>query len=165
MSPIRPAVWDNVYGFNMSCIREVAMMEPLVDTVEGDQVVSAPCEIKDVNIDVSSVEEVANFTSAFELTMDRNDYVHALVAYFDVEFSRCHKPTGFSTSPHERGTHWKQTVFYLEDELVVCAGEKLTGTLECKQNAKNPRDLDITISYKFDGKKSQAERTQRYMMR
>lgn len=30
--------WDNVYGFDMSCIREVAMTEPLVDVVEAKQV-------------------------------------------------------------------------------------------------------------------------------
>lgn len=30
----------------MSCIREVAMMEPLVDTVQGDQVVSPAVELK-----------------------------------------------------------------------------------------------------------------------
>ena len=26
--------WDNVYGFDMSCIKRMAMLEPLVDTVE-----------------------------------------------------------------------------------------------------------------------------------
>jgi hypothetical protein len=32
-----------------------------------------------VNIDVSSVKDVACFKSDFELVMERNDYVHALV--------------------------------------------------------------------------------------
>jgi protein arginine N-methyltransferase 1 len=49
----------------------------------------------------------------------RNDYVHALVGYFDVSFKACHKPVAFSTSPNARSTHWKQTVFYLEDTLTV----------------------------------------------
>lgn len=33
-------VWDDVYGFNMSCIKEIAYTEPLVDTVEKDAVIS-----------------------------------------------------------------------------------------------------------------------------
>lgn len=33
-------VWDNVYGFNMSVIKDIALQEPLVDTVEGKAVVS-----------------------------------------------------------------------------------------------------------------------------
>lgn len=32
--------WDNVYGFDMSCIRKLAVKEPLVDTVEGDAIVT-----------------------------------------------------------------------------------------------------------------------------
>ncbi|VDN47109.1 unnamed protein product [Gongylonema pulchrum] len=32
--------WDNVYGFNMSSIRRVAIAEPLVDVVDHAQVVT-----------------------------------------------------------------------------------------------------------------------------
>lgn len=38
-----------------------------------------------------------SFTSPFKLVATRNDYVHALVAYFDVSFTKCHKLMGFST--------------------------------------------------------------------
>ncbi|KAK9073764.1 hypothetical protein SSX86_006358 [Deinandra increscens subsp. villosa] len=31
--------WKNVYGFDMSCIRKQSMMEPLVDTVDQNQIV------------------------------------------------------------------------------------------------------------------------------
>jgi hypothetical protein len=30
--------WDDVYGFDMSCIRQVALQEPLVDVVDRNQV-------------------------------------------------------------------------------------------------------------------------------
>jgi len=33
--------WQNVYGFDMSCIKEIAMQEPLVDYVEGHAVVTS----------------------------------------------------------------------------------------------------------------------------
>ena len=54
-----------------------------------------------------------------QLTAGRNDYVHALVAYFDVTFGSCHKPLVLPTGPADAPTHWKQTVFYLEDEIIV----------------------------------------------
>lgn len=38
--------WDNVYGFDMSAIRNVALNEPLVDVVESKQVVTDSCRIK-----------------------------------------------------------------------------------------------------------------------
>lgn len=40
------AGWDNVYGFDMSCIRNVALTEPLVDVVEAKQVVTNSCVVK-----------------------------------------------------------------------------------------------------------------------
>lgn len=39
----------------------------------------------------------ASFTAPFKLVAERDDYFHALVAYFDVSFTKCHKLTGFST--------------------------------------------------------------------
>lgn len=39
----------------------------------------------------------ASFTAPFKLVAERDDYIHALVAYFDVSFTKCHKLTGFST--------------------------------------------------------------------
>jgi hypothetical protein len=38
--------WDNVYGFDMSCIRRVAVSEPLVDVVDPKQVVTNSCLVK-----------------------------------------------------------------------------------------------------------------------
>lgn len=32
--------WDSVYGFDMSCVKEMALKEPLVDTVDQNQIVT-----------------------------------------------------------------------------------------------------------------------------
>lgn len=39
-------VWDNVYGFDYSVIKDIALREPLVDTVELKAVVTNPCKFK-----------------------------------------------------------------------------------------------------------------------
>ena len=47
-----------------------------------------------------SIHLVADFAQVpFKVTANRNDYIHALVAYFDIAFTQCHKPVKFSTSP------------------------------------------------------------------
>ena len=74
------------------------------------------------------------------------------VAWFDVVFSYCHKPVVLSTSPLSRYTHWKQTVFYMEHVLVGEVGDSVTGLIAVRKNKKNPRDLDIKISYKFQNR-------------
>ena len=71
----------------------------------------------------------------------------------------------FSTGPHAKYTHWKQTVFYLTDPLTVEAGEALSGELRCRPNARNHRDLDIEIATKFAGRLSSADAVQPFRLR
>ncbi|XP_064635731.1 protein arginine N-methyltransferase 1-like isoform X1 [Lineus longissimus] len=156
--------WDNVYGFDMSCIRGVAITEPLVDIVDPKQVVSNSCLVKEVDMYTVKLEDL-HFTAPFHLQLRRNDYVQALVTFFNIEFTKCHKRTGFSTAPECPYTHWKQTVFYLENSLTVKKGEELFGNFHCKPNKKNNRDLDFTIDIDFRGELSEAVETTSYKMR
>lgn len=125
------------------------MTEPLVDTVELKAVVTDPVPVLVLDLYTVKASDLA-FTSNFSIEVKRNDFVHALIAWFDIEFSKCHKPIRFSTGPHNKYTHWKQTVFYLKEVMTVEAGEYITGTLVNKPNDKNKRDLDIKISYQLD---------------
>ena len=90
-----------------------------------------------------------SFQSPFTLDVRRNDFIHALIAWFDIDFTACHKPIRFSTGPHTKYTHWKQTVFYLREVLTVEQGEQVQGVLMNKPNQKNKRDLDIKITYEL----------------
>lgn len=140
--------WDRVWGYNMSCIRKLAMLEPLVDTVDNNAVCTDHCEMLVVDLNTVKKEELA-FKVPFTLKAAKNENIHAFVAFFDIWFAACHKSIHFSTGPHARYTHWKQTVFYLEEPLLVAVGDEIKGTLSCKPNIKNPRDLDIVITYRL----------------
>ncbi|XP_010548677.1 PREDICTED: protein arginine N-methyltransferase 1.1-like [Tarenaya hassleriana] len=155
--------WNKVYGFDMRCIKKKAIMEPLVDTVNQNQIVTDSKLLKTMDISKMSSQE-ASFTAPFKLVAQRNDYIHALVAYFDVSFTNCHKLMGFSTGPKSRATHWKQTVLYLEDVLTICEGETINGSMTVTPNKKNPRDVDIKLNYSLDGKHCKVSRTQHYKM-
>jgi hypothetical protein len=60
-------------------------------------------------------------------------------------------------------THWKQTVFYTPETLTINQGQKITGSLDCKPNGNNPRDLDIVIEYALQGDES-SKKTVNYTM-
>lgn len=148
--------WDDVYGFDMSPIKEIALMEPVVDVVDSKAVVTDTVPILNIDI-LTCTKDDLDFTSKFKLQASRNDYIHGLVAYFECAFTQIHKPIGFSTSPYARYTHWKQTIFYLQEALTICAGEIITGELSCKPNRKNRRDLDIGLLLNFDGRYSKVD--------
>merc|ERR1719273_2749642 len=132
--------WDDVYGFDMSSIRKVAVSEPLVDSVDHKCLVTNNCLIKEIDIQTVKKEEIP-FTSPF------------------------HKRIGFSPSPEHQYTHWKQTVFYLEDYLTSKKGEEVTGTFTMKPNQRNVRDLDFEISINFEGELCSVKETNTYRMR
>lgn len=156
--------WNNVYDFDFSCIRSLAMMEPLVDVVNEQQVMTKSCPI--LKLDLKTVKkEDLTFCGEFSIKTTRDDFCHAFVAYFDIWFSHGHKTVHFSTGPHAKYTHWKQTVFYLEDVLVVKEHEIIHGKLWCAPNSKNNRDLDIRIDYDFKGKCCQANKSQLFRLR
>ncbi|KAK4541183.1 type I protein arginine N-methyltransferase Rmt1 [Oleoguttula mirabilis] len=141
--------WDNVYGFDYTPLKRTALTEPLVDTVDLKAVVTDPCAVITLDLYTVTPADLA-FSLPFNLPIRRTDYVHALIAWFDIEFSACHKPVRFSTGPHTKYTHWKQTVFYLADVLTVEAGESVSGQLTCRPTVENRRDLDIAIDYKME---------------
>ncbi|KAG5975172.1 type I protein arginine N-methyltransferase Rmt1 [Claviceps cyperi] len=140
--------WDNVYGFDYTPLKHTALSEPLVDTVDLNTTVTDPTPVLTLDLYTCTVADLA-FATPFKLSIKRDDFIHALVAWFDIDFTACHKPIRFSTGPHTKYTHWKQTVFYLKDVLTVQSGEEVSCHLEVKPNAKNRRDLDIDIQYDF----------------
>ena len=142
-------VWDNVYGFDYSPMKESALSEPLVDTVEMKALVTDPCPVFVIDLNTVTTKDLS-FSEGFQLRCQRNDYIHAMIAWFDIDFSACHKPIRFSTGPHTKYTHWKQTVFYLREVLTVSEGETVRGFLSNKPNDKNKRDLDIKIDYELE---------------
>jgi len=156
--------WDDVYGFNMSCIKKLSLAEPLVEYVNRQAVVTNNCLLKEFDIQNGKKEDIP-FSSPFHLQIKRNDYVQALVTFFNVEFSACHKKTWFSTSPDHQYTHWKQTTFYLQDYMTCKKGEEMSGNFKMTTNSRNKRDLDFEIEVDFKGELCQLKELNKYRMR
>merc|ERR1739844_507758 len=62
--------WDDVYGFDMSCIKKVALQEPLVDVVDRNQVVTNSCLLKEIDIQTCTKDDIP-FDSPFNLQIKR----------------------------------------------------------------------------------------------
>jgi SAM-dependent methyltransferase len=154
--------WDDVYGYKMSVIKAQAMTEPLVDVVPSAQLMSDSCCI--LNLDLYTItKEDLDFSSKFRITFNRQDFCHGITAFFDVQFSKCHVPTGFTTAPFADYTHWKQTVFYLDEPLRAQANTYIEGSIQVQKHPKNPRDLIIDLETNYAQQSSTQKR--RYLMR
>ena len=117
--------------------------------METKACVTDPTAVFTINLYTVQVADLA-FQAPFKMIARRSDFIHALIAWFDIEFTACHKAVRFSTGPHAKYTHWKQTVFYLREVVTVSEDEVVRGMLKCRPNSKKPRDLDIEIEYELE---------------
>lgn len=117
-------------------------------------------------IDLYTVKiEDLNFDAQVQLPVLRDDYCHALIAFFEVEFTKCYRRTGFSTGPHCKRTHWKQTVFYLTDDLAVSHGTRIDVFMNVSRNLLNKRSLQISIEVDYKGSSENSSQKRVYAMR
>ncbi|XP_029438422.1 protein arginine N-methyltransferase 3 isoform X3 [Rhinatrema bivittatum] len=142
------AFWDNVYGFNMSSMKKAVLPEAVVEVLNPDTLASQPCVVKHIDCLTAAVADL-DFSSDFSLLITRNSVCTAIAGYFDVLFERnCSSRVLFSTGPQCTKTHWKQTVFLLENPISVVAGDVLKGKIAVRKNRKDPRSLIISLTVK-----------------
>lgn len=113
--------WDNVYSFNMKCMKSEVLKEATVETSRPETVVTEPSMIAEIDL-TTCTTDTPNFTSNFELKVVKSGELTALAGYFDTFFDlTC--PVQFSTGPLSPKTHWQQTLFYLKNVVEVTEGK------------------------------------------
>ena len=87
------------------------------------------------------------FHSDFTLMVKVDAQLTAVVGFFDVDFQSLLHQKSFTTSPYTTPTHWKQTVFLLQNPISVVAG-MCTGYLSIDGQISNPNlTLNSQIFY------------------
>jgi len=152
--------WDNVYGFSFDPIKKWALLEPLVETCPSERIITNECMILELDLNKCSAEDLS-FNVPFRLIPNDEEKMHALVAWFDVEFKGPDASIVLSTSPYKKSTHWSQTIFYLEKPVGLGIETTVQGTFDMRPNPKNPRDQDFVITFKVEDQ----EYSQFYKMR
>ncbi|GLJ36355.1 hypothetical protein SUGI_0729770 [Cryptomeria japonica] len=173
--------WNDVYGIDMSPMlplaKQCAFEEPLVEVITGENVLSWPTVVKDINCNTITVQELELVTAEFSVASMMNAHLHGFALWFDVTFERPSiTPSDaqsdslndnlnrrrkraksnslvLSTAPEEEPTHWAQTVLYIYDPIEVRQDQIIEGSITLSQNQKNPRFLNIHLEYASGGRK------------
>lgn len=147
--------WKNVYGVDMSIMTNVTLKEPCIDYLNAYEneydyqaICSERCKVVDFDL-VHMKKEDVNFAATYHLNMIKTSRVSALIAWFDCHFENLKNKVTLSTSPFEPYTHWKNTIFYLDQPQDVREGDKLKGSIAVRQSKDNYRELDLKISFHF----------------
>lgn len=136
--------WHDVYGIDMDLMRKISLREAHIEEISSDAILSNSCPVFEADLMRVQVADL-DFVSSYELQFTRNDFLHGLMAWFDVSFSLGHKTLTLTTSPRSKTTRWKQTVFYLESSQPITVGQILKGSAAFRRSSA--KGLDIKISF------------------
>jgi len=138
--------WKDVYGFQMSCMKEPVLTEASIEVIPKEKVASNLAEILRLDLTKCKVEDFAEFSTDFELEINCDSKITAIGGSFDTKFAQMKNSVNLSTSPWCKPTHWKQTVFYLEKPISVKKGQVLEGHISVSRPPKDARGLLVKIS-------------------
>lgn len=142
----------DLYGFDFGPIRSEAeaevKLEPLASsTFTAEQLLPGAGEaiVADFDLAKCTKASVRRMRADFSFQLPKGSparLVHGLAIWFDVLF-----PSGVKlpTGPRDSGTHWGQTLVFLDEGVTLVAGEKFAGTLQLSANASNHRFYDLSI--------------------
>jgi protein arginine N-methyltransferase 3 len=105
----------------MTCLKHQVVREATIDVVPADKVITSTCLLTELDLNTCSTSSL-DFSSELKLEAMMAGSITAFVGYFDVFFD-LPVPVSFSTGPHAKPTHWKQTVFLLEEPIIVQQGK------------------------------------------
>lgn len=154
--------WQDIYGFQMTCMQHKAYEEVMVQTVPplGVQCANNVC-ILELHLHDINRHELEIKQKEFNLVMKEDiDSLDGFVIWFDIKFDRTRKtdpgraetPWGFTTAPGELNTHWQQGVMLIAPEknksLKIRKRECVNGHVTVKAAASYRRALEIGIKWK-----------------
>merc|ERR1719259_349088 len=137
--------FGDVYGFKMSCLLEPLIKEASIEVVPSAKVVTSDAQIHELDMTRCTLADT-EFETDFELVAASDGEITAIAGYFDTFFDSLETPVFFSTGPQATPTHWKQTLFYLNDKLAVSKGQKVAGKIKVTRPSQDIRALRVKIS-------------------
>jgi len=153
----RLAFWGEVYGYDMSAVREEARKETLADAavelVPAASLLSPSSAFRSVHMAQAQDAEL-DFTTDFALAASTAGTLRCFAVHFDTLFDL--QPAGgqtssFSTAPDCPPTHWKQVALYLESPRELQAGDRMSGSISCARRKDNKRAYDVSVTFAING--------------
>ena len=141
--------FSDVYGFKMSCLRKPMITEASIEVIPQSKVVTTDAMIHELDIATCELKDT-EFNKKFSFVAKADCNLTALGGYFDCFFEAPNiadwHNVSFTTGPFGQATHWKQTLFYLEEKLPIQCDQKICGTIKVTRPTKDVRALKVKIT-------------------
>ncbi|KAM9001192.1 protein arginine N-methyltransferase 2 isoform X1 [Sarcophilus harrisii] len=147
--------WDKAYELDLSSLRSLAIREFLAKpkynhVLEPEECLSEPLPVFQLDMRTVQISDLERMKGELCFCIQRSGTLHGFSAWFSVEFwspGEGGPQLVLSTGPWDPTTHWKQTLFMLDEPLAVRAGDVLAGSMLLQRNPVWRRHLSVTLSW------------------
>ncbi|NP_001181877.1 protein arginine N-methyltransferase 2 [Xenopus laevis] len=146
--------WDNPYQLDFSLLKPPATKEffakPQPDYIlQPEDCLSEPCTLFHLNLKTLQVAELERMNCDFTFLVHTNGLLHGFTAWFSVQFENLEEQghLELNTGPFSPLTHWKHTLFMLDEPLQVQKRDKISGSVVFERNSVWRRHMSVTLSW------------------
>mmetsp|Transcript_87023 Transcript_87023/g.145198 ORF Transcript_87023/g.145198 Transcript_87023/m.145198 type:complete len:145 (+) Transcript_87023:2-436(+) len=119
----------------------------------SQDMVGKPCAIKDIDLNVATVDDYRTISVPFSCPINLDSQVSGFAGWFSTTFEGSQSAPAkqphvvLNTAPGTGYTHWGQQVFNFYPTIYVMRGDVASGTVEVTRRKDNQRLLNVKISY------------------
>nr|8BVA_A Chain A, Protein arginine N-methyltransferase 2 [Mus musculus] len=147
--------WDNAYEFNLSALKSLAIKEffsrPKSNHIlKPEDCLSEPCTILQLDMRTVQVPDLETMRGELRFDIQKAGTLHGFTAWFSVYFQSLEEGQPqqvLSTGPLHPTTHWKQTLFMMDDPVPVHTGDVVTGSVVLQRNPVWRRHMSVSLSW------------------
>ncbi|CAN9497849.1 unnamed protein product [Ophioblennius macclurei] len=163
------AFWERPYGLDFTPLQSLAQQEffakpKFSHLIEPNDCLAAPQDVICIDMHTLKVRDLEEMKSQFSFCVEKSGVFHGFTAWFTVHFESLEAggaPVELNTGPNSEPTHWKQTLFMLDQPISVYAGDSISGTIVLKRNSTWRRHMTVTLHWNV---KSVIEETDNYQV-
>jgi len=122
--------------------------EPMVEQVPPHMQIGPESCIMEIDIKTCKPSD-ACVNAHFTTQSQQLAYVHGFFVWFDVLFAGPVRHVTLSTSPSVGYTHWRQTIFYIDEPISVEQDTPIQGTIVAQPDTDNRRFVNIDLTYRI----------------
>ncbi|XP_077436438.1 protein arginine N-methyltransferase 2 isoform X2 [Vanacampus margaritifer] len=153
------AFWENPYGLDFTPLQPLALQEffgkpKFSHSMEPGDRLAPPADVIYLDMNTLQVADLEEMQGEFQFHLEKSGVFHGFTAWFSVHFKSLEEggaPVELNTGPDSEPTHWKQTLFMLDEPVSVNAADCISGSIILRRNPTWRRHLSVTLHWDVSG--------------
>ncbi|CAG09275.1 unnamed protein product, partial [Tetraodon nigroviridis] len=153
------AFWERPYGLDFTPLQPLAQQEfftkpKFSHVMEPSDCLASPRHVISLNMYTLQIKDLEEITGQFDFPVETSGTFHGFTAWFAVYFESLDAggtTVELNTGPNSEPTHWKQTLFMLDQPVSLNTGSSVTGTIVLRRNPVWRRHMSVTLSWNISG--------------